>query len=170
MSDLEYRPFAPTLPQGRARALPMATVAAASLLTAAPLVATAPLLPPFGLLVLLAWRLLARHALRPWSAAPLGLFDDLVSGQPLGSAVLLWSVAFLGIEVVEQRLVFRDFWQDWMIAAGALAFCLIGGRAIAAPFGAHVDTALMLQLVAAALLFPLAARFVAWLDRKRGLA
>ena len=104
-----------------------------------PVVATVPLLPPFGLLMLIAWRLLARFALRPWAAAPLGFFDDLVSGQPLGSSVLLWSVCFVVIELIEVRLVFRDFWQDWMIAAGAIAFCLCAGRLDRGAVAAQVD-------------------------------
>lgn len=170
MTDTRISSFAPPVPQHRARALPWLTVIAGSLVTAAPLIATAPLLPPFGLLMLLTWRLLVRFSLRRWAAAPLGFVDDLVSGQPLGSAVLLWSLAFLLIDLVEQRLVFRDWWQDWLVATGLLAFCLIGGRLIAVPIGAHVDTALLAQCVAAALLFPVATRVVAWVDAKRGPA
>jgi rod shape-determining protein MreD len=168
--DPDHDPFAPPLPPGRARALPWATVMAGSLVTIVPIVATVPILPPFGLLMLLAWRLLARFALRPWAAAPLGFFDDLVSGQPLGSAVLLWSLCFLGIDLVERRLVYRDFWQDSLIAAAALIFCLAGGRVIALPIGTHVDGALFAQGIASILLFPVATRLVAWIDRKRGLA
>lgn len=170
MSDAGARPFAPLLPRTRARALPWASVAAGSLLTALPIVASVPLLPPCGLLMLLAWRLLARFALRRWAAAPLGLFDDLVSGQPLGSAVLLWSLCFLIIELIEQRLAFRDVWQDWLIASGAILFCLIGGRLIAVPLGAAVDLPIAVQSIACILLFPLAVRLVAWIDGKRGIA
>ncbi len=167
---IDYRPFAPTLPPGRARAIPWITVMAGSLVTIIPVVATVPILPPMGLLMLLAWRLLARYALRPWAAAPLGLFDDLVSGQPLGSAILLWSACFLIIEMVEQRLAFRDFWQEWLVGGTAIALCLIVGRFFAVPVGAHVDTVLLAQIVTSVLFFPLAARIVAWIDRKRGSA
>ena len=167
---IDYRPFAPALPPRRARALPWATVAAGSLLTIVPVVATAPVLPPFGLLMLLAWRLLARFALRPWAAAPLGLFDDLISGQPIGSAVLLWSLCFLAIDLVEQRLAFRDFWQDWLIAGGAIACTLLASRLIAVPLGAQVDLALAAQIAGSVLLFPIATRLAAWIDRKRGQA
>ena len=168
MTDRRILPLAPALPIQPARALPWLTVIAGSLMTAVPIVATVPLLPPMGLLILLAWRLIDRYALRRWAAAPLGLFDDLVSGQPLGSAVLLWSLAFLLVELVEARLVFRDFWQDWLIASGLIGFCLIGGRLIAVPLGAHVDTATLLQACIAALLFPIATRLAAWVDAKRG--
>ena len=169
MSDtIDYRPFEPPLPAHPARALPWITVAAGSLLTVVPVVATAPLLPPFGLLMLLAWRLLARYALRPWAAAPLGLFDDLLSGQPLGSAVLLWSLCSLAIELIDARMAFRDFWQDWLIAAGAIAGTVALGRLLAVPVTARVDLAVAAQIVIAAMLFPLATRLVAWLDRKRG--
>ena len=166
---IDYRPFELPLPPGRARALPWMSVLGASAVTAVvPVVASLALMPPLGLLLLLTWRLLARFALRPWAAAPLGLFDDLVSGQPLGSAVLLWSLWFIAIDLIEQRLVFRDFWQDWLIASGAIAFCLTVGRWIALPLGAHVDPVLLAQIVMTVMLFPLAVRMVAWIDRKRG--
>ncbi|USU05888.1 rod shape-determining protein MreD [Sphingomonadaceae bacterium OTU29LAMAA1] len=170
-NTIDYRPFEPSLPPGRARAVPWSTVLGGSALTAVvPVVASLPLMPPLGLIMLLTWRLLARFALRPWAAAPLGLFDDLVSGQPLGSAVLLWSLCFIAIDLTEQRLVFRDFWQDWLIASGGIAFCLTIGRWIALPIGAHVDTVLLAQIMIAVMLFPLSARLVAWIDRKRGPA
>ena len=168
MSDaLDFRPFAPVLPPARARALPWATVIGASALTAVPVVATLPLTPPLGLLMLLTWRLLARFALRRWAAAPLGFFDDLVSGQPLGSAVLLWSLAFVAIDMIEQRLVYRDFWQDWLIASGGIACCVIGGRFLGVRVGTHVDTVLLAQIVITMMLFPLAARIVATIERRR---
>ena len=168
MSQADANPFEPKLTPGRARMIPWLTVVGGSACTALPLIATVPILPPLGLVMLLAWRLLARFALRPWAAAPLGLFDDLVSGQPLGSAVLIWSVIFLAIDLIESRLVFRDFWQDWLIASGAIAFCLTVGRWIALPLGAHVDPVLLAQIVVTVMLFPLAVRMVAWIDRKRG--
>lgn len=162
-------PLAATLPLAPAHTLPWATVMAGSLVTIVPIIATVPILPPFGLLMLLAWRLLARFALRPWAAAPLGFFDDLVSGQPLGSAVMLWSLCFIGIDLMERRLVFRDFRQDWLIASGAILFCLTLGRFLALPVGAQVDAALMVQAAATIFLFPAAVRLVAWIDRKRGM-
>ena len=170
MSTADYDPFAQPLPEGRARAIPWLSVMGGSLVTIMPVVASLPLLPPMGLLMLIAWRLLARFALRPWAAAPLGAFDDLLSGQPLGSAVLLWSLCFIAIDLVEQRLVFRDFWQDWVIAGVAGAACLIAGRIIALPLGARIDLVLLAQIVIAVMLFPMAARIVAWIDRRRGPA
>lgn len=153
----------------RARALPWTTVLAGSLLSAVPVVATAPLMPPTGLLMLLAWRLLAPLALRPWAPALLGLFDDLVSGQPLGSAMLLWQLAAFGVGLAERRTLFRGFGQDWLIAGGAVAFCLFGGRMVAAPLWARVDPVLGAQIVISVLAFPLAASVVARIDRKRSL-
>lgn len=136
-------------------------------MTILPAVATLPLLPPLGLLMLLTWRLLARFALRKWAAAPLGLFDDLVSGQPMGSAVLLWSLCFLLIEAIEQRMAERDPWQDWLIGAALIGGALVAGRLIAAPMSAPLAVPLAVQIAAGALLFPVAARLVAWLDRRR---
>jgi rod shape-determining protein MreD len=168
VSPAEYKPFAQPLPPGRARAIPWVSVALASTLTALPFIATLPLMPPAGLLMLLAWRLLARFALRPWAAAPLGFWDDLVSGQPLGSAVLLWSLCFLAIELIESRILYRDFWQEWLIAAAAIAFCLAAGRLIAVPWRAELAPLVGVQIGVSVFAFPLAARVAAWIDRRRG--
>jgi len=151
----------------RVRLIPAWMVIAGSLVTILPVVATLPILPPFGLLLLLGWRLHRPDALRVWAPLPLGFFDDLVSGQPLGSAILLWTLCFLMIELIDSRLVWRDFWQDWLIATGAIAFCLEAGRFFASPFVAHVDTVLVLQIAVTVLLFPVIARLCAWVDRKR---
>jgi len=64
--------------------------------------------------------------------------------------------------------VFRDFWQDWLIFAAATVFCVMGARIVALPLGAHVDGMLLAQIAMTIMLFPLAARLVAWIDRKRG--
>jgi rod shape-determining protein MreD len=144
-----------------------ATIMLGSLVTILPFVASVALLPPFGLLMLLGWRMQRPDALRPWAAVLLGLFDDLVSGQPLGSAMLLWTSCFIAIDILDTRLVWRDFWQDWLIATGAIGFCLIAGRLVATSFGAHVDTVLLLQIIISAALYPLIARLCARLDREK---
>jgi rod shape-determining protein MreD len=151
----------------RTRLVPAATVMAGSLVTILPFVATLPILPPFGLLLLLGWRLHRPDALRVWAPLPLGFFDDLLSGQPLGSAILLWTLCFLMIELIDSRLVWRDFWQDWLIAVGGIVFCLVSGRFLAAPFVAPVDTMLVLQIATSVLLFPVISRMCTWIDRKR---
>jgi rod shape-determining protein MreD len=148
----------------RARWLAPLSVVLGSLGTLAPVIAVVPVLPPLGLLFLLGWRLTRGDALAVWAAVPLGLFDDMVSGQPPGSAMLLWTLSTLVIDVLDSRLVWRDFWQDWLIAAGATGFCLIAGRFIASPISAHVDTAMLIQLAIAAVLFPAVRRLCAWAD------
>ncbi|THD36696.1 MAG: rod shape-determining protein MreD [Sphingomonas sp.] len=162
--------FAPDPSPVAVWAIPAASIVIGSLITIVPLIATFPVLPPLGLMVLLAWRLLRPDTVRIWSPLPFGFFDDLVSGQPLGSAILLWTLAFLVIDLLDQRLMSRDFWQDWVLASGAIAFCLIAGRLITTPLEAHVDTLLLFQVIAAVLLYPFVARLVAWLDAKRGRA
>lgn len=145
------------------RFLPALTVLAGSALTLWPIIASVQILPPFGLLMLLGWRLTRTESLRVWAPLPLGLFDDLVSGQPLGSAMLFWTLCFFMIDLIDQRVVYRDFWQDWLIAAGSIGFCLILGRLVTTPIYAHVDTVLLFQFAISVLLFPLAARLCAML-------
>jgi rod shape-determining protein MreD len=165
--SLPPAPFREAMPYGSARLLPWTSVMAGSLVAALPFGDTLPLLPPLGLLVMLAWRLLAPLSLRVWAPALLGLFDDLVSGQPIGSAMLLWALSFFLVEALDARSGVRDFWQNWAIAAVAIALCLAGGRLVATPIGAHVDTVLLVQIIVSILLFPLAAWTVAWIDLRR---
>ena len=69
--------------------------------------------------------------------------------------MVLWSVCFFSIDMIERRIMmFRNFWQDWLVAAGGIATCLIVGRLFASPFGAHVDTVLLMQIIVSALLYP----------------
>lgn len=170
MSDPLRNPFEEDVPVFQARLIPIVSVMLGSLVTIVPFIAPFAILPPFGLMLMLAWRLHRTDIFRIWAPLPLGLFDDLVSGQPLGSAMLLWTLCFFAIELVDTRMVWRDFWQDWLIAAGGIGFCLILGRIIASPIAAHVDTMLIVQIVMSILLYPLVARLCAWLDRKRGHA
>jgi rod shape-determining protein MreD len=162
--------FAPEPSPTAVWAIPAASIAAGSLITILPLIAAFPVLPPLGLMILLAWRLLRPDTVRIWMPLPFGLFDDLVSGQPLGSAILLWTISFLIVDLLDHRLISRDFAQDWVLASGAIGFCLIVGRLIATPLEAHVDTLLLFQVIASVLLYPFVARLVAWLDAKRGRA
>jgi rod shape-determining protein MreD len=164
VTPIEYVGLGKAEPKPRARWLAPLSVVIGSLIPLLPVIAIVPVLPPFGLMMLLGWRMLRPDAMRVWAPVPLGLFDDLVSGQPLGSAMLLWTLCGLMIDVLDTRLVWRDFWQDWLIASGAIGFCLIAGRFLAAPFSAHVDTAMLLQLLASVALYPLIARIGAWLD------
>ena len=64
----------------------------ASLLQALPLVVTTPLVPDFAFLTLLSWRLLRPEMWPAFHALPLGLFDDLVAGHPLGQSMALWTM------------------------------------------------------------------------------
>ena len=140
------------------RFVPALSVVIASTFAVWPVIASFPVFPPLGLLMLLGWRLLRPLSLPVWAALPLGLYDDLLSGQPLGNAMLFWTLCFFMIDLIDQRVVFRDFWQDWLIAGGSICFCLILGRLVASPLAAHVDTLLMLQIAVTTLLFPLATR------------
>lgn len=151
----------------RLRALAPLSIMAGSLITIFPFIASFPVLPPFGLMLLLAWRLHRPDALPIWSPLLLGLFDDLLSGQPLGSAMFLWTLCFFSIDLIERRVIMlRSFWQDWLVAAGGIATCLVLGRLAATPLVADVDTPLLIQIAASVMLFPVAAQIVGALAAK----
>src|SRR6185369_7191375 len=111
----------------RVRVVPVLSTMIASLAALAPLVSTAPLMPPLGFLMLLAWRLLRPELWPVWIGLPLGLFDDLVSGQPLGTAISLWTLTLLVLDLMDSYFIWRDFWIDWLVGAiFAIIYMLAG--------------------------------------------
>lgn len=151
-----------------ARAVPPLAIILGSVLQTLPLIASAPILPPLGFLFLLAWRQLRPGLLPVWAGLPLGLVDDLFSGQPMGSAMLLWSLAMLFLEAIERRFPWRSYLMDWFVAAGVILGYLLLGSVIA-HVGEHgpIATVLTPQLLLSVLVFPLAERFIAACDRFR---
>lgn len=150
---------------------PFIAVMLGSMLTALPVIAQSPVMPPLGLLLLLSWRLLRPELWAAWIALPLGFFDDMMTGQPLGSAMCLWTVTMMSIDIIERRLIWRDYWQDWLIASFAVIFCTIGGLWFARLTGGGGTIALIApQILWSILLYPFVARQCAWLDRWRIMA
>jgi rod shape-determining protein MreD len=148
--------------------LPLATILLGSLSTLLPIVAAGPVLPPLGYILFLAWRLIRPGLFPLWAGLPLGAFDDLFSGQPFGSAVMLWSLTILALEAIEARFPWRSFWQDWANASALIAGYLVIAALVAGP---EIDPArvplVLPQLLLSILLYPIIARMVAMLDRLR---
>ena len=139
-----------------------------SMITALPIITDYPILPPMGLLMVLAWRLIRPGFWPVWAGFPLGLIDDVFSGQPLGSAVFLWSVVFILLEVIDRKAVSRDYWQDWLIASIAIVFVLIGGMLIIDYQSNMLRLDLLLpQMLLSILLYPFVARFIGAIDNWR---
>ena len=151
-----------------ARAVPWLTIMLGSILQTLPLITSAPVMPPFGFLFLLAWRQLRPGLLPIWAGLPLGLVDDLYSGQPLGSAILLWSLAMIGLEFIEGRFPWRSYLIDWLLASA-----IILGYLVLAGLVAHVGqlgrngAVIGPQALVAVLVFPPVERLIAGCDRLR---
>jgi rod shape-determining protein MreD len=155
-------------PPLRTVAVPIASTLAGSAMGLVPMIATEPLLPPFGLMMLLAWRLLRPEMWAAWIALPLGLVDDLVNGHNPGTAMALWTMALLVLDWIDHQFVWRDWWMEWAIAVIATILTEIGIWALSLPIGSHGSIALLLpQLLGSALLFPAILRLTAALDRWR---
>lgn len=154
-----------------ARAVPWLVVIAGSIAQTLPFIASAPIMPPLGFLVLLAWRQLHPGLLPVWAGLPLGFVDDLYSGQPLGSAMLLWSLTLIAMDLIEARFPWRSYVLDWLVAAAfmvgylVLAFTFAHGAASQTATGPLL--ALLPQVLLSILVFPLVERFVAMCDRVR---
>jgi len=152
----------------RVHSVPYLSIMLASALPVLLIADVMPLAPPLGFIMLLAWRLVRPGLLPLWAGLPLGAFDDLLSGQPFGSAILLWSLAMIAIELIEARFPWRDFWHDWFTAAVLLVAYWLACLLLS---GAPVTRAMLEvawpQALLSVLLYPILARMVARLDRFR---
>jgi rod shape-determining protein MreD len=155
-------------PKRLARAIPALSVAAASLLSLLPVVAEVGWMPDAGFLLLLAWRLLRSDVIPAWWAAPLGLWNDLVLGLPIGFSVATWTAAMILLDLSDRRTMWRDYWFEWLMAGLLIALHELAARQVDAAMGAPYPVAALLAPIALAILaFPLAAWAASALDRWR---
>lgn len=151
-----------------ARSVPWLAVMLGTLLPGWLFMASAPYVPPFGFLTLLAWRQLRPGLLPVWAGLPLGMFDDLFSGQPLGSAILLWSLAMIVLELIELRFPWRNFALEWLVATALIVVYVVGSLGAANAAGGNTPIAVLApQIILSVLVYPFVGRIVAALDRFR---
>jgi rod shape-determining protein MreD len=148
--------------------VPAISVMIACLLTALPIVSTSGWYPDFGFLMLIAWRLLRADAWPAWWAAPLGFFNDLMTGHPIGYSVALWTAAMLVLDLIDRRTMWRGYWLEWALAALLLFANEAAEWRIAQIMGASLPfVSVVPPLVISALAFPVFAWMAARLDRWR---
>lgn len=151
-----------------ARAFPWLTILLGSIVPSWLMVASAPVMPPLGYLIFLSWHQLRPGLLPIWAGLPLGLFDDLFSGQPFGCAVLLWSASSIVLDLVETRLPWRNFVIEWLVANGLILAYIVLCLGLANFGGADAPLRVIVpQIVISVLAYPLVDRFVAIADRFR---
>lgn len=148
--------------------VPAATVVAASLLAALPIVSTNGWYPDFGFLALVAWRLLRADPWPAWWAAPLGLVNDLFTGYPIGFSIALWSATMLVLDLIDRRTMWRDYWIEWVVAAVLITIDEWLQWRLAGVVGADVSFVKMIPALAISIcVFPLVARTVSRVDAWR---
>jgi len=152
----------------RRQYVPIITTIAACLLSLLPIVVSSPMIPDIALLVVISWRLLRTEMWTATTALPLGLFNDLVAGHPLGQSMALWTILFLAYDIMDARVVWRDYWMDWFIAALSIIFYTFGAWYIGRLMHSDIQFAVMLpQIGISVLAYPFVARFILGLDRWR---
>ena len=155
-------------PKRLARAIPALSVGAASLLPLAPVIAEVGWMPNTGLLLLLAWRLLRGDVIPAWWAAPLGLWNDLALGLPIGISVVTFTAGMILLDLLDRRTMWRDYWLEWVLAAGLIILAEIVRWWVDAAMGASYPLRTILPAAAIAILsFPLAAWAASRIDRWR---
>jgi rod shape-determining protein MreD len=152
----------------RRQAVPILSTLAATLLDLLPIVVVQPLVPDFAFLVLIAWRLLRPEMWQAQVALPLGLFNDLISGHPIGQSMALWTLTFLLLDLVDSRTGWRDYWMDWLFASVLVLAHSAGSWLIAGMMGSKIEFAVLLPQIGLSICaYPLVARLVLGLDRWR---
>jgi len=156
-------------PRTGAEFLPAATVIAGSLIALMPIVSASGWWPDWGLLMLVAWRLLRADAWPAWWAAPLGFVNDLILGNPIGLSVALWAAMMIAMDILDRRTQWRDYWIEWGIAALFIAIAELAQWRVAALLGAPVPLSVTAgpAIVVGILCFPGAAFLAARIDRWR---
>lgn len=148
--------------------VPIASTVIACLLLLLPIVVSSPMIPDFAFLVLISWRLLRPEMWSPLVALPLGFLNDLIAGHPIGQSMALWTFTFLIFDIIDSRMLFRDYWMDWLFASLAIAGYVFSGWYIGRLMGNSASFLVMLpQLGASILAYPIVARLVLALDRWR---
>ena len=169
-SALSYRgPALGKGPRYGAAYVPAATVIAGSMVALLPIVSSSGWWPDWGLLMLVAWRLLRPDAWPAWWAAPLGFANDLIVGNPIGLSVTMWSAVMIAMDILDRRTMWRDYWIEWAIAAMFIALNELAQWRVAAILGAAVPLRLSTTpaIILAVLCFPISAYLAARLDRWR---
>jgi len=156
-------------PRTGAEFLPAATVVLGSLISLLPIVSATGWWPDWGLLMLIAWRLLRADAWPAWWAAPLGFVNDLILGSPIGLSVTLWAAMMIAMDILDRRTQWRDYWIEWAIACLFIAIAELAQWRIAAALGASVPLGIATgpAIIVGILCFPVAAFLAARIDRWR---
>jgi len=156
-------------PRTGADFIPAATVILGSMISLLPIVSATGWWPDWGLLMLVAWRLLRADAWPAWWAAPLGFVNDLILGNPIGLSVALWAAMMIAMDVLDRRTMWRDYWIEWGIAALFVALAELSQWRVAALLDAPVPLGVTAgpSTLVGTLCFPVAAFFAARIDRWR---
>lgn len=152
----------------RRQYVPILSTIAACLLALLPIVVSSPVVPDFAFLTLIAWRLLRPEMWSATTALPLGLLNDLIGGHPIGQSMALWTITFLAFDIMDARVVWRDYLIDWLAAALAVSFYIVGGWYIGRMLGNRIELIVLLPQIGLSILaYPLVARVVLAIDRWR---
>ncbi|HTG63583.1 MAG TPA: rod shape-determining protein MreD [Sphingomicrobium sp.] len=156
-------------PRAGADYIPAISVVAGSMISLLPIVSSTGWWPDWGLLMLIAWRLLRADAWPAWWAAPLGFANDLILGNPIGLSVALWAAIMIAMDILDRRTMWRDYWIEWAIAVLFIALAELAQWRIAALLGAPVPLSMSAgpASLVSVLCFPVAAFIAAKLDRWR---
>ncbi len=151
------------------RALPLALAFFVVLLSVVPMPVPeyAVLAPSFALMSVFYWTVHRPDLFPAWGAFAVGLFDDMLTGAPLGlGAFVLLLVQF---SIVAQHKVFRGkaFWLVWaafaIVAVSAQIVTLVFGLALKGALPAALPAATQLALTIA--LYPVATAVFGRLQR-----
>lgn len=151
-----------------AHSVPWLSIMLGSLAPFSPIIAPGPVLPPLGFVFLLAWCLQRPGLIPLWAGLPLGLFDDLFSGNPLGFGITLFTLTLLAIEIIHIRYPWPNFLHDWFAAAVVLTLYIVAEAVVSGREYTPLHLQVILpQLALSIILMPFIAQIISALDRLR---
>ena len=107
-------------------AVPGVTTLGLALAMTAPLLLPVPVMPQLALLGVFVWSAFQPGLMPPWLAFAIGLFADLLYGQPLGLDATLFTLTALFVRRFEARFGHHAHDFDWgMAGAVALAHAVL---------------------------------------------
>lgn len=154
----------------KAKITPIIMVLLASLLETEPFVGVLSFWPSLGFLTALGWRLLRPELWQAWMGLPLGMANDIINGQPPATSMITWTACFLLMDIVDNRLVWRNYWQDWILATVAVFCSSLLALCMSCGLKGHFAIALvadMPRILVSILLFPVVEFFCSLVDRWR---
>ena len=82
----------------------------------------------------------------------------------MGTSMLLWTLILIGYDIIDRRMIWREFLAEWGLASAIMALTIVSSLALA---GEGNPLLIVPQIILSILVFPLVTRMCSRLDEWR---